>query len=554
NLDTLNRAWNTRYADWEQVMPEGDKKHKYSSAIEIEWLYFMHNIRMELVLRSRARVIRETDPMQRPVFAHVGAPNIGAGYDWTHARCQDFLGSSCYPAWVGRNKWDDGFNRPFLRKDSLRTEMWHSVAMRYDYIRSANLVGHPVWAAEFQGGPGSNGFHKGRVPSAEDIRRWMLTAVGSGVTAIAFWVTRAEIAAEECNGFSLLDSVGDTTPRFEEATRVGQALNRHAGIFGQTSMPQAAVAIFINERNYQHCATMSQGGEHLGYSVQGWHRLLWDAGIPVDFVEAMELDEPYLAKYKAIIMPFPLALSEEVATKLARYVEAGGNLISEACPGRINEYAFCNRGELSPAMAELFGVRQTGFTMVREPEGGQRWSPAERTWGEYLDPVVLQGAGHLAGQKLRANVYVETYEPQSSEICLRYGKAAAGVVRKCGKGQAWLLGTFVGHNGIAYRNTATNKCVLKILADAGVKPEHDGKLLLRKRKTTDKPACNAMRSIAGREAWIFTNNASQDIVEEIDVQGWKNAEDLLEGPLAIKADRIKLKVKSLDVKVLIVSR
>jgi len=286
--------------------------------------------------------------------------------------------------------------------------------------------------------------------------------------------------------------------------------------------------------------------------VRGWHRLLWDAGISVDFVEAMELDEPRVMQYKAIIMPFPLALSEEIAGKLARYVEGGGNLISEACPGRINEYAFCNRGELSPVMAKLFGARQTGFTMVREPQGGQRWSAPEYTWGEYLEPADLKGAGRLAGQQLRANVYVETYEPQGSEICLRLGKAAAGVVKKCGKGRAWLLGTFVGHNGTAYRNAATNKCVMKILADAGVNPEHNGKLLLRKRKTAGRPACNAMRSIAGREAWIFTNNTGKDIVEEIDVKGWGKVEDLLEGSLAIKAGRVKLKVKSLDVNVLIV--
>lgn len=175
-----------------------------------------------------------------------------------------------------------------------------------------------VWAAEFQGGPVSTGFQKGRVPSANDIRRWMLTALGSGATGISFWVTRAEIAAVECNGFSLLNSVGDTTPRFEEVSRIGQALNRHAELFGQPDWPQSPVAIFINERNYQHCVSMVQGGEHLSYSTRGWYRLLWDAGIPVDFVEAMELDEPRVAEYKAIIMPFPLALSGDVAKKLAR--------------------------------------------------------------------------------------------------------------------------------------------------------------------------------------------------------------------------------------------
>ena len=83
-------------------------------------------------------------------------------------------------------------------------------------------------------------------------------------------------------------------------------------------------------------------------------------------------------------------------------MEAGGNLISEAAPGRANEYGFCNRGELSPAMASLFGVQQTGFNMVREPDGAERWSRPERTWGDYLEATMLEGAGPLAGHRLRA--------------------------------------------------------------------------------------------------------------------------------------------------------
>jgi len=36
------------------------------------------------------------------------------------------------------------------------------------------------------------------------------------------------------------------------------------------------------------------------------------------------------------------------------------------------------------------GVRQRSITLVREPEGDVRWMPAERTWGEYLNPTALE--------------------------------------------------------------------------------------------------------------------------------------------------------------------
>jgi len=569
DLDGLNRAWNSRYLDWSYVSPDRSARGKECLPQDVDWHYFMDNVQIAHVLCSRAQAIREADPLGRPIFAHKGSPNIGAGQDWTYARCQDFLGSSCYPAWGSLQPWDDGslpLGKQLDRHAALLGEMWGNVGLKYDYIRSCNRRGQPVWAAEFQGGPVSTGFHKGRVPSPDDIRHWMLTAVASGVTAISFWVTRAEIMAAEANGFSLLDSEGDSTPRYEEASRVGRALNKHAELFGRPSWGGAQVAILINEWNYQFCSAMSQGGEHLAYSVRGWHRLLWEAGIAVDFVEVSELDKEYIGQYKVLILPFPISLSEEVAGKLARYVEGGGNLISEACPGRINEHATCNRGELSLTARELFGVSQQSFTMVREPadkfqsttikgeietclEGGQRWSPPERTWGEYLPATMLAGAGPLADCKLRANVYIETFTCQGSQPpigsiggqpILLYGDKVAGTVHCVGSGRAWLLGTFVGHNGTAYRDEDSRAFVRKLLAQCGVRAEHQGSLLLRKRVTP------------GKEAWILTNPTDQEITERIAVHGWSRVEDLLGDPIVREGDEVTLKVKGLDVRVLVV--
>lgn len=545
DLDGLNRAWNSRYLDWSYVFPDRSARGRECLPQDVDWRYFMDNVQIAHVLRSRAQAIREADPLARPIFAHKGSPTIGAGQDWIYARCQDFLGSSCYPAWGALHPWDDGNpaqGKQFDRHTALLAEMWGNVGLRYDYIRSCNRRGQPVWAAEFQGGPVSTGFHKGRVPSPEDIRRWMLTAVASGTTAISFWVTRAEIMAAEANGFSLLDSEGDSTPRYEEASRVGRALNKHAELFGQPSWGGARVGILINEWNYQFCSTMSQGGEHLAYSVRGWHRLLWEAGIPVDFVEVSELDEEHTGQYRALVFPFPISLSEEVVKKLAQYVEGGGNLISEACPGRITEHAFCNRGELSPAARELFGVSHESLTMIREPEFGQRWSPPERTWGEYLPAIMLVGTGLLAGHKLRANVYLETFICHGSQPILLDDDRITGTVRSLGSGRAWLLGTFVGHNGTAYRDKDSHACIRQLMAQCGVSPEHQGHLLLRKRVLPNK------------EAWIFTNPSDYEITERISLRGWPRVDDLLGEPFVREGDEVVLTVKGLDVRVLLVER
>ncbi len=545
DLDQLNKAWGTRHLDWNYVVPDRLSAIKVSLPQDVDWKFFMEHIQIGNVLMSRAQVIKETDPHHRPVFAHKGAPVIGSGVDWTYARTQDFLGSSTYPAWNGSASWDDinpARGKRYNRHEALLAEMWSGMALQFDYIRSCNRRGAPVWAAEFQGGPVSTAFHKGRVPSAEDIRRWMLTGIGSGITAISFWVTRAEILAYEMNGFSLLDSEGDETERLTEASRIGKALNNHADLFGKPSWPGAEIAILINDWNYQFCQSLSQGGENLAYSVRGWHRILWDAGIPVDFVDTTELEEDYVNDYKAIILPFPLSLSEEVANKLVAYVESGGNLISEAAPGRITEHAFANRGEMSPIMRELFGVRQRSFTMVAEPDGGMRWSPEDRTWGEYLDPAMLSGTGIFEGLKVRANVYIQTFDCLEGKTWLKYGEDTAGVVRKVGKGHAWLIGTYIGHNGTAYRDGETRTFIMKLLNQCGIAPEHSGKLLLRKRVSGNK------------EAWLFTNPTNSMLTEVIDISSWSKVEDLLGEDIEQKDGKVNLAVDSLDVRVLILER
>ena len=232
-------------------------------------------------------------------------------------------------------------------------------------------------------------------------------------------------------------------------------------------------------------------------------------------------------------------MSEEVASVLLQYVENGGNLISEACPGRIDEHAYCRRGELSPTMGELFGVRHESLTMVREPEGGSRWSPAERSWGEYLDAAMLEGSGVLQGHRLRANVYIETFSPVESEPILYCGDAVVGTMRQAGKGQAWLLGTFAGHNGTAYRDRDSRAFVRALLAQCGARPSHPGRLLLRKRSTGEK------------EAWFFTNGTDQEATERVAVSGWSHAADLLGVPVERDDGQVTVTVPSLDVRVLV---
>lgn len=540
-IDRLNAGWKTRYTDWDQIQPSRHISGKLCIIQDIEWKYFMDNIQMANTLRRRYETIKTADSLDRPVFAHLANPEIGSGMDWSYARCQDFLGTSCYPAWFSfTSPWDDIEQKS--KKDrflALKDEMRRGVAMRFDHLRSCNPQGNPLWGAEYQGGPVSTGFHKGREPSAEDIRRWMLTSIGAGMSGISFWVTRAEIMAEEPNGFSLLDSTGDSTERFKEASRIGKALNKYPDLFAQSNLEPAKIAILVNEENFQLTRCMKQGFEHLPYATMAWYSLLWDAGYPVDLLEITGLDDKDIANYSTVINPFPYSLSDETAELLSQYVYDGGNLICEAAPGRLDQFGYCRRGEISAKLAELFGVKQQSFKMVREPNDGKRWSPIERTWGEFHDETMLQGVGKLKDHSLRANVYIETYEETDSEPVLKFNGKTAGTFSKRGKGTAWLLGTFPGHNALAYQDEESCQSLLNILAQCGNNPAKYGELLLRKR-VSDK-----------KEAWILTNPTQKSVTETLNVNGFSNAISLLDGNILICSGKLEVTLDSLDVKILI---
>ncbi len=542
SLEGLNNAWKTNYGAWKYV--DAPRQVGVGSGQDIDWNYFMDNVFVAKILKDRYNTIKSADPIKRPVFAHMSAPTIGSGAEWTYGQCQDFLGSSSYPAWGPFWGWDDDSpnHSPLEKHSSLFAEMWGSLAINFDYIRSANPKGNPIWAAEFQGGPVGTDFRKGRIPTPEDIRRYMLTAVGSGVTAISFWVTRAEIIAQENNGFSLLDSEGETTPRYEEASRVGRALQKYPDIFAKPTKPLANIGIVVNELNHNFTSSYYDMNHHLGYNIRGWYRYLYDLGIPVDFVLAKNINAKTSQQYRALVLPFPIALADSTAIRLEEYIKAGGNLISEAAIGRINEMGLCPRGELSPRMKALFGVKQKEFKMVKEPGNEKRWMTEERTWGEQLEPTVFQGSGPFEGEKIRANFYVETFETEVADPILYYGNEIAGVRRKIGKGNAFLLGTFLGYNATAHRNDHNLDFIESLMNTIGVERENIGKLLVRKRIAKDL------------EAWLLTNPTRENVSETINIEGFKRATDLLGEPLEVKKGKLTVEVQSLDVKVIILEK
>lgn len=539
DIDRLNAHWNVRYRSFGDIEPDRCMR-PLAVPQQFYYQYFMDNVQIPNILRARCEAIKAADPLNRPVFAHKGGPSLSSGADWRYARAQDFLGTSNYPAWNCGSPWDD--HRQFRRigrHAGLLTELWDGLAYRMDYIRSANPPGAPIWAAEYQGGRISTDLHPGRVPSGEDMQRWMLTTLAAGATAISFWVTRAEIMAPETNGFSLLDSEGETTERLEAAASLGKVLNDHPKLFGENNRPQAQVALLVDEWNYQQLKGMEYAPEVLSYELRGWYKHLWQRGIPCDFIEASQLREDHIAGYRAIIAPFAHSMSDGVAQALLDFAKGGGKLLVECAPGMLNEVGMAPRGMMNPLLRSALGVRVASHALVREPGESDRFSQSERTWGEYEEAGMLKGCGAFNGQLLRASVMVETFEPGKSETLMTWNGRPCALRADHGNGGILLIGTCVGFSATAYRDPETDACVGRFTEALALTPEHVGKLLVTRRVGN------------GEEAWFVTNPHEEAIEEEFDFPGdARRIEDGREQPLG--SGRVRLRLEPLDVCLVIV--
>lgn len=539
DLETLNRVWRTGYGDWEEVEPPRTYTRVPSY---IDWSYFMDDIYLARALRWKAEAFRANDPKRRPIFSHVAYPTIGSGAEWRWAAEGDIFGSSSYPAWGPFHDWDAGFpalGQPVPLDESLRQEV-EEIAMGFDYVRSAAGPKRQCWAAEFQGGPISTSLHKGRVPSPEDIRRWVLAALSSGIQGLCFWNHRVEIFWDEAYGFGLLDTRGDNSPRADEAGRLAKAINSHAGLFHEGRISQADVAIFVNEDLWHFAkATGNNAASHLSYTTRGIYKMLWESGIWIDFVEASETTLSDLGRYKALILPFPLAIDDRVFELLKDYVASGGVLISEACPGRYDRLGFTRPGELAAGAEELFGVEHRSVKLCHEPGQQPRWTPRERSYGEIRKATRFEGTGLFTGHSVLPSLYIETYETKGSTPILLCENEVTGVVNDFGKGRSYLIGTFLGHAHSAFRDAATSAFLLAILKTANVEPELCGNLCRRRRIGKDS------------QAWFLFNMSPQSFTERVELKGFSGISDLIDGELPSQNGAITVTINPFEIRCLL---
>jgi hypothetical protein len=377
----------------------------------------------------------------------------------------------------------------------------------------------------------------GRTPDAGDIRRWVLGSVAMGARGVSFWNHRPERLWSEGFGSGLLNATGDRTARADEAGRIAKALDARAEFFTKSACPPGRVAIAVDEHLY-HFTAASGLREHLAYTIRGIYRSLWESGVSADFVDAQRLNDA--PKYRALILPFPIALSLQVIRALKEYVENGGTLISGPCPSRFSKYGFTYSDAMSPVLEEVFGASHARLLSVREPGDKARWTGSQRTFGDSIPFTELTGTGELEGKNVAPALYVQSLHLKEAKPVLVRGEETVGCVNRYGKGSAYLIGTLLGHALPAFRDPKNGEFLMAILTKAGVRPDTVGKLQRRR------------RGLGKQAAWFFFNSTPEAVEELVPIDKGRRATELFGAELEKTETGVRLRVEPLDVRCLII--
>jgi beta-galactosidase len=174
---------------------------------------------------------------------------------------------------------------------------------------------------------------------------------------------------------------------------------------------------------------LSHEGKFDTYAAAMWgaYRGFFDNNIQADWVH---IDD--IAGYDTLYAPYPISLTAANAAKLGEWVEAGGTLISEACPGYFGDNGHVGPQQPNNGLAAVFGAREVEV--------------------EFMPDIAGRYGFELDGNEVTAGGFLQAYEPTTGTARGRFRDGRLAVVEsRHGKGRTLLVGT---HPSVDYHRTS----------------------------------------------------------------------------------------------------
>ncbi len=411
-IAALNRKYATDYVRFDEIrLP---KRGVYSNLIDVT--DFRQHVSTEH-MEALAGAVRALDA-NHTVAAHWGSQvavlsNLSEHKDaWRLAAPLDLWGNSSH------------VNERELSEAVLVEDVLRGVSTR------DSAQGRPWWLGELAGG--SNYLGMGYRESTEAERRLRaLLAFSYGAQAVIYWQWRPALFGQEASHWGLTGPAGEPTRRSEDVRQLAAMLERHREVLGQLRWRPPEVALLHDPRTVAF-EKMAPGRDKFEESIgsrnfHGYFRALLDAGHDAEILHAGIVAQSGVpARTKLLIVPFYPIERAGLRERLTAWVTAGGTLLAGPAFGMLDEAAWLNPQQPSPAWQEVFGARQMD----------RFYAPT---------PVVSLRANASAPPKLLPGQLLhEVFQRQGAEPVGTLQDRPVITSHSHGKGRAVLMGSFFG--------------------------------------------------------------------------------------------------------------
>ena len=350
-IENLNAAWYRTFDDWREVEPP-----RFGTILSytdyIDWrVYVADKLAEDLRLRNAA--VKQITP-DRVTTSHAAVPSVFTNPAAGDGTPDDFL----------MNQSVDYWGTSFYPKHSFPASHWTLArrALAMDFTRA--VTGDKgFFVGELQAGFGTRGVVVGEEITPSDLEMYTWGMVARGARAINYYAFYPMSSGYESGGYGLIHLDGTLTERSRRAGENARRIAANSDLI-LAARPAAAEAAVL----YNRLSTLVGGEQNSGSraalrdSTAGFHRMFLERNIPLDFLSAAVLGEEQLKRYKLVIVPYPILMTQQIADTLARYVEQGGRLFLEARAGWNDQ-----RGYAQPVIPgfgwhKILGVREKSVT------------------------------------------------------------------------------------------------------------------------------------------------------------------------------------------------
>jgi beta-galactosidase len=415
DVQTLGKTWHRQsLAEWEYVTPPRQLGPYPDS---MDWLQF----RVDNAYRNmrwRADIIKSIDKVH-PVVAHGVAASLtrmasGAADDWRAAAEVSVYGYTWGSSRHGDESWKQVHAVDLVRASSRGKPFWHAETYAGPLWMQRQVIGKPR--------------DQGRIASPEDIRYWDMVSFMAGATGMMYLRWRPLLDGPLFGAFGPYGMDGSRTPRSDMVSKIAKWVAAPEQKNLWMSRPvKGDVGIVVIPETQIFAYAQQQHTDYYTKSMQGAYRGFFDNNIQADWVHIDDIDD-----YDFLYVPYPVMLKRSTADCLYEWVDAGGKLVMEGCPGYFGDNGHVGVVQPNLDLDRLFGAR----------ENYVEFTP------DISDNVRLDFAGNLVW----GGLFLQAYTPTTGKPVAAYeavdGLAArrvAAVENTFGSGATYLIGSMVGY-------------------------------------------------------------------------------------------------------------